>query len=175
MWIVYVLAGIGLFIMFGGVLAVLAISGVRKYIANAKSAEARNSVGVIGRDAVAAYEAGAPRRLCPSASRSVPDSVLKVSGKKYLSTPGEWEIDKTANAGFACLKFSMTSPQYYSYSYRAKGASAPGDGFEAIANGDLAGNGVISHFKLTGQIGAGGTLDLAPRLIEETPDGRYTE
>lgn len=175
MWIVYVLAGIGLFIMFGGVLAVLAISGVRKYIANAKMAEARNVVTEIGRDAVTAYEAGAPRRLCPSASRSVPDSVLKVSGKKYQSSPSEWEVDKATNAGFACLKFSMTSPHYYSYTYRAHGASAPGDGFEAIANGDLAGNGVISHVKLTGQIGADGNLALAPRLIEETPDGRYTE
>src|SRR5580704_2185419 len=39
-----------------GVLAVLAIYGVRKYIANAKSAEARNSLGQIAKDAATAVE-----------------------------------------------------------------------------------------------------------------------
>ena len=34
-----------------GVLAVLAVYGVRKYIANAKTAEAKNSLGQIGKDA----------------------------------------------------------------------------------------------------------------------------
>jgi type IV pilus assembly protein PilA len=39
-----------------GVLAVLAIYGVRKYIANAKTAEARNALGQIGKDAATKYE-----------------------------------------------------------------------------------------------------------------------
>src|SRR5688572_31027622 len=39
-----------------GILAVLAIYGVRKYIANAKTAEARNTVGKIQKDALAAFE-----------------------------------------------------------------------------------------------------------------------
>ena len=38
-----------------GVLAALAIYGVRKYIANAKTAEARMSLGRIAKDASAAY------------------------------------------------------------------------------------------------------------------------
>src|SRR3954454_19415051 len=39
-----------------GVLAVLAIYGVRKYIANSKTTEARNSLGQISKDASTAYE-----------------------------------------------------------------------------------------------------------------------
>ena len=39
-----------------GVLAVLAVYGVRKYIANAKTAEAKNSLGQMGKDAVTAFE-----------------------------------------------------------------------------------------------------------------------
>src|SRR5580700_3746584 len=39
-----------------GILSVLAIYGVRKYIANAKTAEARNSLGQIAKDAAAAVE-----------------------------------------------------------------------------------------------------------------------
>lgn len=174
MWILFLLAAIPVIVAFGGVLAVLAIFGVRKYIGAAKSAEARNSLGQIGRDAISAYEAESPetpaRRLCPSASRTVPDSITRVTRKKYMSLASEWEIDKARNSGFYCLKFSMSSPQYYVYTYRAHGASAAGDGFEAIANGDLDGDGTISEFKLTGQIGAAGTLDLAPRLGELNPE-----
>jgi type IV pilus assembly protein PilA len=36
-----------------GILSVLAIYGVRKYVANAKTAEARNSLGQIAKDAAA--------------------------------------------------------------------------------------------------------------------------
>src|ERR1700734_3697464 len=39
-----------------GILAVLAIYGVRKYLANAKTAEARNSLGQLAKDQAAAYE-----------------------------------------------------------------------------------------------------------------------
>jgi len=39
-----------------GILSVLAIYGVRKYIANAKTAEARNSLGQIAKDAASAVE-----------------------------------------------------------------------------------------------------------------------
>src|SRR5580698_2325224 len=39
-----------------GILAVLAIYGVRKYLANAKTAEARNSLGQIAKDAATEYE-----------------------------------------------------------------------------------------------------------------------
>ena len=38
-----------------GILAALAIYGVRKYVMNAKTAEARNSLGQMGKDAVAAF------------------------------------------------------------------------------------------------------------------------
>ncbi len=39
-----------------GVLAVLAIYGVRKYIANAKTAEARNNLGQISKDSSSAFD-----------------------------------------------------------------------------------------------------------------------
>src|ERR1700734_3231453 len=39
-----------------GILSVLAIYGVRKYVANAKTVEARNSLGQIAKDAAAAVE-----------------------------------------------------------------------------------------------------------------------
>src|SRR5437016_492628 len=75
-----------------GILAVLAIYGVRKYLANAKTAEARNSLGQISKDAIAAYEkesmsgavlpqgssTGIVRHLCASATATVPASKTSI-------------------------------------------------------------------------------------------------
>jgi len=174
-WLLVLLIAGGAFFLVIPIMASLAIFGVRKYIANAKSAEARNAVGQIAKDAVSAYEAerttsrGMVHRLCPSASQSVPASVVAVKATKYQSAPGEWAVDASRNAGFACLKFSMDMPQYYLYTYRATGGSAPGDTFEAIANGDLNGDGVTSEFRLGGTIGPDKTLAVAPTITETNP------
>ena len=175
-WLIAILAILGFVFVFGGVLAVLAIYGVRKYIANAKTAEARNSLGAIARDAAMAFEreptssGGTLHRLCPSASRTVPDSIVKVSGKKWVSSAAEWQVDAARRAGFACIGFSMSSPQYYVYSYKAHGWGAAGDGFEATAIGDLNGDGRTSLFKITGTVTAGGVIDVAPNIFEQDPE-----
>jgi type IV pilus assembly protein PilA len=168
-WVIVVAVSGTLLIVFGGVLAALAIYGVRKYIANAKVAEAQGALGAIGIDAQQAFERGAtaPRgevvhRVCPSASVSVPQSVASVKGMKYLSSPGEWDVDRARNAGFACLGFSMTTPQYFMYSYHAHGSSKPGDGFIAEAVADLAGDGNLLTLRSTGKISASHTLDVVP-------------
>jgi type IV pilus assembly protein PilA len=167
-WIIVLVVILGCVVFFGGTLAVMAIYGVRKYIANAKTVEARNSLGAIARDASVAFERD--RRLCPSASRSVPDSVVKVSGKKYLSSSTEWQADASRHGGFACLGFSLTMPQYFMYSYKAQGSRAVGDGFEATAVGDLNGDGHTSLFKITGTVAAGGIVTIAPNLFEQDPE-----
>src|SRR3954465_13235498 len=83
-----------------GVLAALAIYGVRKYLLNAKTAEARNSIGQIAKDASTAYEresmagtvlvagtsALVSNTLCLSAGASVPAAIGSVQGKKYQSS-----------------------------------------------------------------------------------------
>jgi type IV pilus assembly protein PilA len=167
-WVIAIVVVLGCVVMFGGILVVLAIFGVRKYIANAKTVEARNSLGAVARDASMAFERD--HRLCPSASRSVPDSVVKVSGKKYLSSSTDWQADTSRHGGFACLGFSLTMPQYFMYSYKAQGARAVGDGFEATAVGDLNGDGNTSLFKITGTVAAGGIVTIAPNLFEQDPE-----
>src|SRR5580693_9206990 len=104
-----------------GILAVLAIYGVRKYIANAKTTEARNSLGQLSKDAYSQYQkegmsgavlaqgnsAGASNTLCLSASGSVPIAITSVKGGKYQSAASDWNKDEAGNSGFACLKFSI--------------------------------------------------------------------
>src|SRR5579883_2513869 len=165
-----------------GLLSLNSTSCLRRYIANSKTAEARNVLGQLGKSAAMAYErermppvlapgkAAVPiRELCASATKSVPASIASVRGMKYQSAPSDWLVD-APDGGFACLKFTMDQPQYYMYSYLRTGAgSGAGDGFVARANGDLNGDGVTSTFELKGQIAPGGTLDVAPALLEVNP------
>jgi len=167
--VVVVVLGVVFFI---GIMAVLAISGVRKYLQNAKMVEATNSVAMIGRSAASAYDPSDPSTasLCASATEPIPSSLTFVSGKKYMSSPTDWARDLPSNAGFACLKFDMSYPQYYQYDYKRIGSgAAPGDQFHAIAHGDLDGDGVASTFDLTGQITKGGAVAINPTIAETNP------
>jgi type IV pilus assembly protein PilA len=171
-----------------GILAVLAIYGVRKYLANAKTAEARNAIGQIAKNQASAYEAesmtssvlaagasaGLSRGLCGSEAASVP-AMTAVQGKKYQSQPSDWNVGATASGrptGFACLKFTMDQPQYYSYGFKSTGtAGAVGDTFTASANGDLNGDGTIfSTFSVGGAIQTGYVLAIAPNMLEVLPE-----
>jgi type IV pilus assembly protein PilA len=174
-----------------GILASLAIYGVRKYIANAKTAEARNSLGQIGKDAQTAFEketmggtvlaagstAGVVRSLCASATKNVPASAGSIQGTKYQSNQGattDWSTDALTNQGFSCLKFSMSAPQYYMYSYTSDGnqaAASQGTKFTAMANGDLNGDTVLSTFMLIGSVSTSdGNLYVAPNIQETAPE-----
>ena len=172
-----------------GVLAALAIYGVRKYIANAKTAEARNSLGQMGKDASSAYAregmagtvlalgatADISNRLCSAAGATIPAASTSIQGKKYQSSPAEWAVDSaTLHTGFACLKFSMTDPQYFMYSYDSNGTGNTSGYFNAIANGDLNGDTTLSTFIVAGKIqsGASGGLEctVAPNIEETNPE-----
>jgi type IV pilus assembly protein PilA len=162
-----------------GVLAVLAVYGVRKYIANAKTAEAKNSLGQIGKDAVTAYEGekmsssvlttgtatGVLRDVCLSAVAKIP--TVPPSAAKYQSSKADWSpaADVSANAGFPCLRYEMTAPQYYSYGYSA----ATGATFNATAEGNLNGDAQTSLFSQGGAVKEGRLL-VAPSILEVSPE-----
>jgi type IV pilus assembly protein PilA len=176
-----------------GILAVLAIYGVRKYIANAKTAEARNSLGAIGKDAAAAYEkesfaagvipagttAAFSHALCDSEPGGPVPGTGAIKGAKYQSVPADWDHGSavaagTAPTGFTCLRFSMEQPQYYAYNYTATAFQLPTGTFAATAQGDLNGDGVTSLFTLQGALqtqATGGTIvTVEPAIEEQNPE-----
>jgi len=168
-----------------GILAVLAVYGVRKYLANAKTAEARNSLGQIAKDSAAEYEresmqstvlgqgssAANSRALCATEPKQPIPATGNIAGKKYQSSAADWNAGAAANAGFACLKFTIDAPQYYAYSYTESGtAGAPGETFVGMANGDLNGDGVLSTFSITGTVNSSYILNVAPNLLEQNPE-----
>jgi type IV pilus assembly protein PilA len=177
-----------------GILAVLAIFGVRKYLASSKTAEATNSIGAINRNAVAAYEReSAPAEilvgqsstttihvLC-KASTAVPAAIAAVQNKKYTANPAagvDYHVG-SQDTGWVCLKYEMSEPQYYQYSYNdsaacAAGLTAPagvpgGGSWQVCANGDLNGDGVLSKWASGGKIVNGQAVTFT-EIASEDPE-----
>jgi type IV pilus assembly protein PilA len=166
-----------------GVLAALAIYGVRKYLANAKTAEARTALGRISKDAASAWDREAmsggvlapgssvinSKQLCPSGAK-IPLDDTAIANKKYQSTAADWK-----QTGWSCLRFSMEGPQYFQYEYVATASNpgAEGDNYVAHAYGDLNGNGALSDFSLRGEVVKQSdelTLMVAPAIKETNPE-----
>jgi type IV pilus assembly protein PilA len=172
-----------------GVLAALAIYGVQKYLLNAKTAEAKEGIGRIAKDASSAYDrenmdstvlgltssTGVSHVLC-GASTTVPATLTSIQGKKYQSSPADW-MAGSASVGWMCLKFTMKDPQYFAYTYNAATAATGTDGstFQAVAQGDLNGDAkAYSSFSLGGKIQTASTgglvLTVAPTFSEVNPE-----
>ncbi len=161
-----------------GVLSTLAIQGVRRYLANAKTAEAKNALGSMAKSAVQAYDqeralstgvmsagatAATSKQFCASAAATVPAGIASVKGVKYQPTTTEWGGD--SNTGWRCLKFSVDNPIAYMYDYKATVATD----FTAAAYGDLNGDGVTSAFSIAGAA-TSGVARYAPTIAETSAD-----
>jgi type IV pilus assembly protein PilA len=162
-----------------GVLAVLAIYGVRKYIANSKTTEARNSLGQIAKDAAAAVEkekgtdtilaAGGTSTLMRSfcgGSSAVPAAAP--AAQKYQSQKSDWNTGDSNN-GWQCLKFSLEEPQYFNYQYLVGSTNAANGSFTAVAHGDLNGDGTTSTFQVYGSAQSG-SVAISPNILETDPE-----
>jgi type IV pilus assembly protein PilA len=165
-----------------GILAALAIYGVKKYLTNAKTGEAKNNLGRLGKDAVSAFEresmagtllaadgnVSAVHRLCMSvgASEKVPGSVP--SGQKIQPNPESWRAGSTTQ-GWRCLRFSINDPLYYQYNYTSDAtATTAGTAFTASAQGDLDADGTAGPaWQYQGGI-LSGAARLAPTITEST-------
>jgi type IV pilus assembly protein PilA len=147
-----------------GAAAALGVYGVRRYISNAKQAEARNAVGQLAKDVVADWEVerpdGKPREKRKLVSYGpVPKTVPK--GVKYQTSEADWKP-------WAALGFSMTVPHYFQYEIKA---AADGESAEVIARGDLNGDGKTSQFKLLIKVDRKtSTLRIAPSISETDPE-----
>jgi hypothetical protein len=141
-----------------GVASALAVSSVRRYIGEAKTAEAKNTVGQIAKDLVAYATQLPPARMrFPPSAPLTPKQVP--SGSKTPVTDADW-----SHPTWKAIGFSLTDPVYYSYEI----VTAPG-GKKAIvrATGDLDGDGARSHFSLELRIDAKGEVSVSPQMLIE--------
>jgi hypothetical protein len=138
--IVLVVIGGGFLLMT--VLGVFAWLGMRRYLDQSKSAEARMNVGILARGVASCAEvsgmnqladANAPAPGLPPTSPKVPASLGQVRGVKYSSQPADWSAP-----AFKCAGFDISVPQYFQYEWVLSG---PGQKGMARAEADLDGDG----------------------------------
>jgi type IV pilus assembly protein PilA len=175
-----------------GILAVLAVYGVRKYIANSKTTEARNALGQIAKDAATAYEmesmsgailsaggsTGIIRNLCATGTGvfvpgGASSGATSIKGQKYQSQKTDWsnssDVNSTPMKGWPCVKFEIDAPQYFMYSY--SGTTGTAGTFTSVANGDLNGDSNLSTFTIQGAVDtATGLLKTAPSITEQASE-----
>lgn len=168
-----------------GILAALAIAGVKKYMTSAKSAEARNSLGTMSGLASQAWSGermagaiiadgttiAATHTLCGKAP-AVPVAIPK--GEKYQSSSAEGSdfhvatlTNNIITGSWKCLGFSLDAPQYYQYEY----TNADANHFDTIARGDLDGDSTPSSFSRAGEVNAvTSEIKLSPSILEVDPE-----
>ncbi|MBW2456114.1 MAG: type II secretion system protein [Deltaproteobacteria bacterium] len=173
-----------------GVLAAMAVFGLSRYLASAKTAEAKSIIGNVSRAAHASYERESmnaetvaegsestvtAHNLCGTAA-PVPGFVP--AGKKYQPITADGQDFESGNAlnGWKCLKYQMSQPIYFQYLYTKNGSpAAPNnpaacgtDCYEAGALGDSDSDGVLSMFARTGVVNtATGALRASTQVYVE--------
>jgi hypothetical protein len=101
----------------------LSVYGVRGYLNDAKTAEAKNAVVAIAGGMVTCVERGGMDSPIlglgepPSAAKALPPTAAPVPavvpvGKKYFSGPQDWSAP-----AFICARFSLRAPQYFQYEW----------------------------------------------------------
>lgn len=140
----------------------LANASVRTYIANAKVAEVRNTLGQIAKDCVAHWEMEDPRG--PHAKKkltsfpAVPATVPR--GVKVQSKEADWKA-------WQPLRFTMSGPQYFQYEIKA---AKNGESAEILGRGDLNGDGKTSLFRITLKVDRKkNQLLVSPAIDEKDP------
>lgn len=125
-----------------GVLASIAILGVKHYMAAAHSSEAKEAVGAIARGAALAYDREvvasqglaegavsnqATNNLCLSA-QAVPMAFASIQGQKYqpITSNGNDFFSGDSLHGWMCLNYAKSEPIAYQYTYTAYGVAGPG-------------------------------------------------
>jgi type IV pilus assembly protein PilA len=170
-----------------GVLATLAIYGVKRYLMSSKSTEARNLVGQISRAAAESYaretaiseivvlgnfSSKSYHQLCESAT-PVPSTVPIAKKYQPNNSTGIDFNGGNASQGWKCLRFEVNDPIYYQYNYVRDSTTfcatyncmpaSTTPNFEVAAIGDLDGDGEYSAFILNGAVDP-----LATQLVRGT-------
>lgn len=139
-------------------LSAVGIYAVRRYLTQAKLAEAKNTVSAIARDLAAYMEMADargkhPARFPPSAP---PTPAQVPSGNKFRPDASTW-----SHPTWKAIHFEMEMPMYYSYEIIT---SKDGRTATVRAHGDLNGDGKLSTIERAVTLAKDGSVTVAPKL-----------
>ncbi len=152
----------GTAVLVAGIGAAVAIPAFTKYIARSKTSEATTNVNAIARGVQAYW---IEHRALPAAAGPSPRQ--KPGAAKLAPSKADWD-----QPGWKAVAFAMADPHYYQYELRIGGDAAKkkgkkkcgGQWFEAIAVGDLDGDGTVSRFVKRGRVNDKCELELEPSV-----------
>jgi len=169
----FTLVEVMLVVVIIGVLAALAIFGVRRYVAAAKVGEAKQTIGAIARGISMISDRSAKSEVLPlGGTSSTATTVLcpecggtmTCAAPQFVPAARKYQPDNSGGKDFdqccwRCVRFGLDDPTYYQYRYSvgssylgpALGGPDPGGtGVEVAAVGDLDGDGTVSTLTMPG-------------------------
>lgn len=136
------------------IVAIVAVPVLRRELRGSHQAEARESLLRIGEAAAAYARAPKHKRQLPEAIARTPAEVPR--GVAIVVAPESWEPWRP----LAVDVVPSGAPQRYAYSFLRPAGDVTS--FEAVAEGDLDGDGVLAKATLRGVVGPDGNVQLAP-------------
>lgn len=141
-----------------GTLTALGVHGARKYLVNAKAAEAKATLAKITKSyQVSLMDADAAKPKLKKLLSLPPVPAAVPRGAKYQSSPDDWKP-------WAAIQFQRAEPQYFQYEVVA---AKDGKTADVLARGDLDGDGVSSLYRLKIELDAK-TGQLTAQDLDET-------
>ena len=152
----------GTALLVAGVGAAVAVPAFSRYMKRAKTSEATTNVSAIARGVQAYW---IEHRALPESAGPTPKR--KPGAEKLAVSKADWD-----QPGWKAVAFAMGDPHYYQYELRTgadgkkkgKKKGCGGQWFEAIAVGDLDGDGTVSRFVKRGHVNDKCELELEPGL-----------
>src|SRR6185295_19068671 len=96
------------------------IYGLRKYLIEAKEAEAEAALAAFASGLIRCGSAARPGGASlPPTARPVPADLSSISGMKYQSDPADWQDE-----AYVCAGFAPSAPQYVQFQWVRESSSA---------------------------------------------------
>ena len=150
-----------------GILAALAIMGIAKYTAAAKTSEAKAQIDKIVKLAdIAYFEDRAATGIVGTTAVAVSRVLCDAAGPTPADVPRSSKVSADWGGAWDCLGFEINGPTYFSYSY-----DSPTDTtYWARANGDLDGDNLTSTFQRNAEVdAAAGRINKSATITETRP------
>ena len=128
-----------------GILAAVAIPAFTRYVKRSKTSEATGNISKIYQGEVSYFNQSSEQSVASFASAVATPSDTP-SASKFPAQPTAF----TGDSGWSAIGFSVDSPLYYAYS-----ATASASSFNAVATGNIDGDGVNSTFSRSAALNAG--------------------
>ena len=153
-----------------GILAAIAIPAFVKYLKQTKTSEASLNLKTLADGASSYFQSEQYDNTGDPVNRQFPTDNYTTTAAATSAVPSavpkatKTDIgDKFESAPWQALKFSISKPVYYRYSYKATNASGTSqDSFVSYAEGDLDGDTTTSKFNVDGSASITGEMQITP-------------